>query len=585
MQLQPGTYLQGDKYRIIETLGNGGFGITYLAEQELAGRNVCIKEFFPKEYYNRDDNSCRISLASKSSAEIMDAFKAKFMKEAKTIARLDHPNIIHIHDVFEENNTAYYVMEYIEGESLSYLVKQRGALTENEAIKYIRAIAEALGYIHERKIMHLDIKPANVMLRKVDGRAVLIDFGLSKQYDADGNQTSSTPVGISAGYAPMEQYQQGGVKEFSPETDIYSLGATLYYLVTGSVPPQAISIADEGLPTLPSHLSSSVRNTIERSMTFQRKRRPHSIKEFLALLDNNSPKVAVSPTPASVSEETKIEVQAAIAEEQTVISTPQPKVEVPKIAPRSKIYNSQPKQEKESKKNWVLWILLAAIICIIGILIFINNDQPTQMSSEESTQATLEQVTFYDTIGVDKNIGVVQPNINEDKQQSIEDKPKPALFKPNIESHPTEETLNTQETVKTPKAEEKHINQGSVIPVRDIRLLAFNANGKEVKTIKIATQLRVDFELTANALAEPGEKNIYVRITNPDGYLLSSPEMILFNFEGSDMRASEMRKVTYENDTIPVSIFYNGENFTSGIYTVDIYVDGRLSGRADIYLN
>lgn len=270
MQLQSGTYLQGDKYRIIKTLGNGGFGITYLAEHELAGRNVCIKEFFPKEYYNRDDDSRNVSLGSNGSAEMMGRFKEKFIKEAKTIARLDHPNIIHIHDVFVENNTAYYVMEYIEGESLGDVVRRCGPLAEKDAVEYIRAVASALDYIHQRRIMHLDIKPANVMLRKEDNRAILIDFGLSKQYDAEGNQTSSTPLGISAGYAPMEQYQQGGVQEFSPETDIYSLGAALYNLVTGIVPPQAAVIVDSGIPALPAHLSSGVRNAIERAMEVQR---------------------------------------------------------------------------------------------------------------------------------------------------------------------------------------------------------------------------------------------------------------------------------------------------------------------------
>lgn len=134
MQLQSGTYLQGDKYRIIKTLGNGGFGITYLAEHELAGRNVCIKEFFPKEYYNRDADSCSVLLGSNGSAEMMGRFKDKFIKEAKTIARLDHPHIIHIHDVFVENNTAYYVMEYIEGESLGDVVKRRGPLAEKDAV-------------------------------------------------------------------------------------------------------------------------------------------------------------------------------------------------------------------------------------------------------------------------------------------------------------------------------------------------------------------------------------------------------------------------------------------------------------------
>ena len=365
MELQPGTYLQGDKYRIISVLGSGGFGITYLAEHELAGRNVCIKEFFPKEFYNRDDNSHSISLGSKGSAKIMDAFKAKFLKEAKTIARLNHPNIIHIHDVFEENNTAYYVMEYIEGESLSSLVRTRGALSEAEAVRYIRSVAEALGYIHERKIMHLDIKPANVMLNSEDGQVVVIDFGLSKQYDEEGNQTSSTPVGISAGFAPMEQYQQGGVKEFSPETDIYSLGATLYYLVTGQVPPQAVCVADEGLPELPAHLSSGVRNAIERSMTFQRKHRPHSAKEFLALLEDNTHEVVVIPTPkptpspvsapvsAPVDDKTSVAASAPVADERTVVGAPAPKAQ-PAL--------QQKKDPKPKRSKRGLWIMLTAFV-------------------------------------------------------------------------------------------------------------------------------------------------------------------------------------------------------------------------------
>ena len=365
MQLQPGTYLQGDKYRIIRALGSGGFGITYLAEHELAERKVCIKEFFPKEFFNRNEDSRSISLGSQGSAKIMDAYKAKFIKEAKTIARLKHPNIIHIHDVFEENNTAYYVMEYIEGESLSDLVKRSGALVEAEAVRYIRSVAEALGYIHERKIMHLDVKPANVMLNSEDDQVVVIDFGLSKQYDEEGHQTSSTPVGISAGFAPMEQYQQGGVKEFSPETDIYSLGATLYYLVTGQVPPQAVCVADEGLPELPAHLSSGVRNAIERSMTFQRKHRPHSAKEFLALLEDNTPEVVAIPTPkptpspvsapvsAPVDDKTSVAASAPVADERTVVGAPAPKAQP---TPQSK---NEPKP-KRSKRG--LWIMLSAFV-------------------------------------------------------------------------------------------------------------------------------------------------------------------------------------------------------------------------------
>ena len=377
MQLQSGTYLQGDKYRIIKTLGNGGFGITYLAEHELAGRNVCIKEFFPKEYYNRDDDSRNVSLGSNGSAEMMGRFKEKFIKEAKTIARLDHPNIIHIHDVFVENNTAYYVMEYIEGESLGDMVKRRGPLAEKDAVEYIRAVASALDYIHQRRIMHLDIKPANVMLRKDDSRAILIDFGLSKQYDAEGNQTSSTPLGISAGYAPMEQYQQGGVKEFSPETDIYSLGATLYYLVTGIVPPQAAVVVDEGIPELPAHLSSGVRHAIERAMEVQRRRRPHSVKEFLALLDGDGEATILPPqqplTPPS---------------EDTI--TP-PVKEQPKVEPRKA---EQPKPNRPTeptpKRKSRLWLwLLLLLVAVGGFVGYMmsggDNPEPEPTSSVETT--------------------------------------------------------------------------------------------------------------------------------------------------------------------------------------------------------
>ena len=450
MQLQPGTLLQGDRYRIIDILGQGGFGITYLAEQVMAERKVCIKEFFPKEYYNRDEDSRSISLGSQGSAEIMELYKAKFIKEAKTIAKLDHPNIIHIHDVFAENNTAYYVMEYIDGESLSALVKERGALPESEAIGYIKQVAAALGSIHEQRIMHLDIKPANVMLRKEDGRAVLIDFGLSKQYDAEGNQTSSTPVGISAGYAPMEQYQQGGVKEFSPETDIYSLGATLYYLVTGVVPPQAATIVDEGLPELPTHLSANVRNAIERSMEVQRKRRPHSIKEFLALLEDNNPVVVPIPTPvptpvptptsapvsATADDKTSVAASALVTDDRTVVSTPAPKAQPtpqPKKEWTPKYSTEKPKKSDEPKKKskWWLWLLIIVVVAIGGYLAL--------SSSNDSETAKSEQVQNRQTEEAEK------ARIAEEKRQAEETE----------KARKAEEKRKAEEAEEARKAEEK----------------------------------------------------------------------------------------------------------------------------------
>lgn len=415
MHLKTGTYLQGDKYRIISVLGQGGFGITYLAEHELASRNVCIKEFFPKEYYNRDVDSLNATLGSIGSADAMERFKEKFIKEAKTIARLDHPNIIHIHDVFKENNTCYYVMDYIDGESLHSLVKRSGALSEDVAKSYMREACAAIEHIHAMHINHLDIKPGNIMIRKSDNRAIVIDFGLAKQYDDMGNQTSSSPVGISHGYAPMEQYKQGGVSEFTPATDVYSLGATLYYLVTGVVPPQASDVAEDGLPELPAHLSEGVKRAIEGAMQSRRKDRVQSVAEFVKLFDGDAATAATIPP-----------VTAAPVVEPTPIAVPTPGVSfddstelgtalggAPHVDEECTELGAMATPKPESKKEWtpryatdnpksnakggglkkLVFILVAALLfgVIAGFVssLFTSNDE-TQAESKTDEEKVIE---------------------------------------------------------------------------------------------------------------------------------------------------------------------------------------------------
>ena len=284
IQLAKGSLLQNGKFRIEKVLGQGGFGITYLATQEILERKVCIKEFFMRDFCSRSESDSSVTLGTSANKELMERYLAKFVKEARTISQLEHPNIIHIHDIFKENGTAYYVMDYIEGESLSDLVKRRGALPEEEAMTYIRAVAEALKYVHARSINHLDVKPGNIMVRASDHHVFLLDFGLSKQYDAAGNQTSSTPLGISHGYAPIEQYSPEGIKSFSPQTDIYSLGATLYYLVTGLTPPSASELFASDLNEFPATLSVVVREAILWVMKPQKKDRPQNMDEFLIIL-------------------------------------------------------------------------------------------------------------------------------------------------------------------------------------------------------------------------------------------------------------------------------------------------------------
>lgn len=339
--LKTNAVLQNGKYRIEGVLGQGGFGITYLASQVALNRKVTIKEFFMKELCNRDEQTSQVSVPSMGSVDTVARFRAKFVKEAQTIAALNNPHIIHIHDIFEENGTAYYVMDYLSGGSLSDLVQRDGVLAEATALGYIRQVADALSYIHARNINHLDIKPSNVLIDG-NGNAVVIDFGLSKRYDETGSQTSTTPVGISHGFAPLEQYQPGGVSTFSPTTDIYSLGATLYKLLSGQTPPNATALLDADLDLSRLSASPSTKAAIAAAMQPKRKGRPQTVEAFIAMLDE---KVAPSVV---------VPMQAMVDEEATVIAhepeAPQPTVENPSVtqAKKEKPTAPQPKEEKPS---------------------------------------------------------------------------------------------------------------------------------------------------------------------------------------------------------------------------------------------
>lgn len=282
MQLKPGTELQNGKYRIVKTLGQGGFGITYQAEQVALKKIVAIKEFFMRECCERDSESDVVRVGTGGQRALVVKFRGKFVREAQMIAGFDHPNIVKVTDVFEENGTAYYVMENLPAGSLAEKVTKQGPFTEKQALVYVYQVASALSYLHERNIIHLDVKPSNILLNNL-GEAVLIDFGISKHYDEEGEQTSSTPVGISKGYAPLEQSRTGGVSQFKPSTDIYSLGASLYFLLTGQVPPEASLVNEEGLKR-PAGLSDVVWKAIVVAMRPRRNDRPKDISSFLALL-------------------------------------------------------------------------------------------------------------------------------------------------------------------------------------------------------------------------------------------------------------------------------------------------------------
>lgn len=281
MNLKEGSTLQDNRYIINKVIGQGGFGITYEGYDSATSRIVCIKEFFMRNLCGRDSVSYCISVSSDGAKEVVAKFKNKFIKEAKILSELSDKSIVSIFDVFEENGTAYYVMEYLNNGSLKDLIENKGPLTEKEALVYINQICDALVYIHGKKIMHLDIKPSNIMIRERDKHSIcLIDFGISKHYDNDNEQTSSSPVGRSKGYAPMEQYNDNALNTFSPATDIYSLGATLFYLLTGENPPEANVIFEQGKILILANISKKTKKAIIKAMMPRRQDRYQSVNDF-----------------------------------------------------------------------------------------------------------------------------------------------------------------------------------------------------------------------------------------------------------------------------------------------------------------
>ena len=280
--LKVGTILRGT-YRIDSYLSSGGFGNTYVATNIEFEERVAIKEFFMKGVTHRDDNQTTISV---SNAENRNSFleqKEKFKKEARRIRQLRNEHIVNVHDLFEENGTAYYVMDYVDGENLAERLQKTGRpMAESEVRLILPQILNALKAVHDAGIWHLDLKPANIMLEK-GGVIKLIDFGASKQLNSQkGGATTSTAITYTNGYAPREQMEQNYDK-FGPWTDIYALGATLYNLLTNKRPPLPTDIDDdltsdkhEALP-FPGGVSPETKSMVLMMLNTNRLQRPRSV--------------------------------------------------------------------------------------------------------------------------------------------------------------------------------------------------------------------------------------------------------------------------------------------------------------------
>ncbi len=295
--LKEGTRLS-ERYSIIGYLASGGFGNTYKAERYVGDKvvaTVVIKELFIKDICHREESGLNVSISNSDNSHIFEVLKRKFKHEAERLAVLKHENIVRVTDLFEENGTQYYVMEYIEGESLSQRLKSTNTpLSEEEVMgKILPQILDALEYLHTLPpepdgnggpLYHLDIKPGNIMVDR-KGTVKLIDFGSSKQVNSEkeGHTTTSSLYSHTPGYAPSELVE-GNSNRIDCSTDLYSLGATIYNLLTNKRPPHPSDINEEGSDAF-NMPETKIKDLIIKLMSQSKKRRPQNVAEVRQLLE------------------------------------------------------------------------------------------------------------------------------------------------------------------------------------------------------------------------------------------------------------------------------------------------------------
>lgn len=365
--LPVGSVLRSGKreYRVEAVLGKGGFGITYkVSAMEQVVQIPVRVEFAMKEFFMDGclrDASGKVSTAA-TKGEAADGLK-DFISEARRLNSLcgQCRNIVPVDEVFEANGTACYVMEFLDGGSLADYVKKQGALSVGAAKKILKPVADAVAFLHCNRITHLDIKPGNIMFRS-NGEPVLIDFGLAKHYDRRGNATTTVrTLAYSAGFSPAEQYV--GLKQFSPQSDVYALAATFANMLTGKTPPEAIDL-EFSLNDWSVCLPEEVRPAVVHAMAYSRKDRTLSVCDFVKELYGNEPSVVEKPVSQPAAE--------------------------PTVESKTEVIG----EGKKSTEKW--WIIAAyvAVAAVVGIVCdkFLSVGEDMEQKTEQKTESAPQLV-------------------------------------------------------------------------------------------------------------------------------------------------------------------------------------------------
>ena len=385
--LKPGTILDG-KYLVGEMLGQGGFGITYIGFDLLLEQKVAIKEYFPMStgMVSRENRSMVVwSNAMMGKTGTQKGFDS-FLKEARKMAKLGGiPGVVGVKSVFIQNETAYIVMDFIEGETLLKKLQREGPMPFDTCLSLLTPIIQSLAEVHEHGIIHRDISPDNIMVRP-DGRLILLDLGAAKDLDIqgrDGNVQSSQMV-AKQGFSPIEQYQRNA--SIGPWTDVYAMAATIYYCCTGILPPTAVDrIVDDTLTCQPL-LTQAQFDVLAYCMSIRAENRPRSMTALLQMAvrpqgGQAEPPRAV-PTPPQPVETVKApprpaEVQAA---PKPTYPTPTPSAPPQPAAPRPAPTAVKPAyqppaspQPSQQKRSFPKWLIPVAAVVVLLLCIFIGS--------------------------------------------------------------------------------------------------------------------------------------------------------------------------------------------------------------------